>query len=251
MADRVALVREFYGALPTDRVKVETHAYGFGYLDSLRAKGASLDYGELTGHGLLHKYKLSGVTEALALELLQQHVASALNVCLYFRPEANGLFCVNLDNNHRENNTEVIPEMAIAVEALRRVLTELRLPPLVIASGRGYHLWVRLAERIDNTELYTVMVRACAVMMAQVQRSGGETRRIKANFYPDIRSHHIVSLRLFGSLHAKNRVFSQLLAPEGLLGEEASWDSFATHLHKNTVNKASFEEAHRAIVTAF
>ena len=39
------------------------------------------DYGELTGHGLLHKYKLSGVTEALALELLQQHVASALNVC--------------------------------------------------------------------------------------------------------------------------------------------------------------------------
>ena len=251
MADRVELLERFYAELPSDRAKIESHEHGFAYLERQRARGLRLEYGEMSGHALLHKYKVSAISPRVARELLHEHVASTCNLCRYFRPDENGLFCLNLDNNHKVNNTEVLPEMRVAITALRKVLRDLHLEPLVLASGRGYHVWVRLDARVANPVLYTVMVRSAAIMLAHVQHAGGDSRRLKVNFYPDIRSHDIVSLRLFGTVHAKNRVFSHVATDEGPLSVDASWTAFENHLHNETIPVAILHDAHETLLAAF
>ena len=58
-------------------------------------------------------------------------------------------------------------------------------------------------------------------MLRSGRRPGGaaspraDHHQIKFNFYPDPRNHHVVSLRLFGSRHVKNKVFSRILTPQG------------------------------------
>ena len=69
--------------------------------------------------------------------LLEAHVAKSCNVCLYFHEKANRLFCFNLDNNHKTNNTELIPELELATENLREALVAVGIEPLIVASGRG------------------------------------------------------------------------------------------------------------------
>jgi hypothetical protein len=141
MDPRVMLLKEFYRGLPQDRAKVETHEQGFAFLEMLLAGGVTLEYGELTLTRLLHKYKLGNIPEARMDELLCAHVEKRCNVCLYFDGEANDTFCFNLDNNHKADNTVLIPEMKAAVRALREHLAGLGCEPLTVASGRGYHLW--------------------------------------------------------------------------------------------------------------
>jgi len=63
---------------------------------------------------------------------------------------------------------------------------------------------------------------------------------IKFNFYPDVNIHNVVSLRLFGSDHAKNKVFSRVLTPDRLLGEAASWDYFGDFLRNKAIPPARF-----------
>jgi hypothetical protein len=248
MDSRVSLLREFYAELPMDRAKVETCRYGFGFLEAMLRDGMKLEYGELTLSGLLHKYKFTGIPARRMDELLQAHVDKTCNVCLYFGYPNSSLFCFNLDNNHKANNTELIPEVEITIKALRERLAALGCEPLVIASGRGYHAWGRLSEAVENDRLYDFMLRAAVQAMVSMHNRGGyDYRRIKFNFYPDPRARDIVSVRLFGSEHAKNKVFSRVLAAEGLLDEEASWKYFERHMASGTISQATFEEACRAI----
>lgn len=249
MDPRVGLLKEFYQGLPTDRIKVETLCYGFPFLDQLLAGGAKLDYGELTLTGTLHKFKLSGVPGSRVDDLLRAHVAKECNVCLYFGGLTSSLFCFNLDNNHKENNTAALPEMDLAVRVLRGQLAELGCEPLVIASGRGYHLWVRLDAAVENASLHGFMIRCAARALAAFAETGGDHCQIKFNFYPDPRTENTVSLRLFGSDHAKTRVFSHILAPSGLLDEPASWAWFEDHLRHRTVPAATFAAARAAVLS--
>ncbi len=251
MDRKVALLREFYAGLPKDRVKVETDRHGFAFLDELLSGGATLEYGELTLHGLLHKYKLANVPERRMEELIAQHVRSECNVCLYFGDRTNSLFCFNLDNNHRANNTEIIPEMGLALEVLRDGLERLGCEPLVLASGRGYHLWCRLAGPVENDRLYEFMLRSAAKTVARLHEAGRDYNRIKINLYPDRRIRDVVSLRLFGSVHAKNKVFSFVSTPLGLLDEQASWERFEQHLRTGTIAVERFDEAYRTMKEAF
>jgi hypothetical protein len=92
------------------------------------------------------------------------------------------------------------------------------------------------------------MVRCAARALAASFAEGGDHRRIKFNFYPDPRTDNAVSLRLFGSEHAKNGVFSHVLAPEGLLDEAASWAWFEDHLSKRTVPAAVFARAEETLL---
>lgn len=243
MDPRLGLLREFYRDLPKDRLKVETWRFGFGYLEELLAGGGRLEYGELTATGSLHKYKLAGVPEPRFEALLAQHVAKDCNVCLYFGAERSALFCLNLDNNHRENSTAPIPEVETAVGSLTALLGELKCPPLAVASGRGYHVWCRLEAPVPNEALRTFMLRLAVRAAAEIHRTGGDRRRIKFNFYPDPRADNVVSLRLFGSEHMKTRRFSQVLAEGRLLGEEESWARFEEHLRSRTVSAAGFSRA--------
>jgi hypothetical protein len=247
MDRRVTLLRDYYRGLPRDRIKVETRQHGFAFLEELLAGGAELEYGELTLADTLHKYKLARVPERRFDELLEQHVAKRCNVCLYFGARENPLFCFNLDNNRRENNTEVIPEMQAVVGALRELLSGAGCVPLVVASGRGFHVWCRLEAPVPNGDLHAFMVRAAAGAVARMHVAGGDYHRVKFNFYPDPRTDNAVSLRVFGSDHAKNRLFSRILGPEGLLDEAASWVRFEEHLRTRTVSAAAFARARAAI----
>lgn len=234
---KVKLVKAFYSGLPKDRAKIETPRYGFGFLEELLSDGVKLEYGELTPAGALHKYKLSNIPEPRMDAFLRSHVEKACNVCLYFDAHANDVFCFNLDNNHKTDNTLLIPEMEFAIRTLRELLSDVGCEPLIIASGRGYHAWCRLGTRVENKRTYALMVKVAARALERLHKRGYAHDTIKFNFYPDVRIDDIVSLRLFGSDHAKNKVFSRILTPDGLLDESGSWDYFEHYLSSKTISE--------------
>ncbi|SPF56273.1 hypothetical protein SBF1_90008 [Candidatus Desulfosporosinus infrequens] len=247
MASKLNLLKEFYSGLPKDSAKLETNGYGFGFLSQLLTDGSRLEYGELTLSGLLHKYKIVNIPQHRMDELLASHIAKECNICLYFNLKDNNMFCFNMDNNHKTNNTIVIPEMDLAIRAIRNQLSELGCEPLIIASGRGYHVWCRLDSAVDNNLLYQFMLRVAAKTMSTIHKNGYDYHNIKFNFYPDTRNYKVVSLRLFGSEHAKNKTFSFILTPDGLLDEAASWEYFATYLRNKTIAESKFKAAYAAI----
>lgn len=248
MDSRVALLKQYYAGLPRDRIKLETYEHGFEYLDRLLKDGTTLEYGELTLTGLLHKYKLANVSEEAFDAFLLGHVEKRWNVCQYFDDQANRVFCFNLDNNHKTNNTEVIPEMALAVQAMRETLGGVGCEPLIVASGRGYHLWCRTDRPIENQRLYDFMLRVAVLAMARLHGDGLDHSKVKINVYPDPRTRDTVSLRLFGSEHAKNKVFSRVLGAEGMLEEKGSWSAFERHLRQGTLSVVEFYAAWEALM---
>jgi hypothetical protein len=251
MDRRIDLIREFYRALPMGSAKVETRRHGFAYLDELLGGGVTLEYGELTLSGLLHKYKISGIPPGRMTELLGQHIAGECNVCLYFDGSANAIFCFNLDNNRKAANTELIPEMEAAVEALRGFLESYGFSPLVLASGRGFHLWCRLAGPVENGRLHGLMIRLAAKTAARLHDRGLDHNLVKMNLYPDRRTSHVVSLRLFGSVHSKNGVFSRVLTRAGLLDEASSWAAFEEQLGRGATPLQVFESASARLSAEF
>ena len=110
MDSRVILLKEFYSTMQKDKLKLESNCYGFGFLNTLLSHDIKLEYGELTS-SLIHKYKLVDIPEYRMDTLLQGHINKYYNACLYFNEIANNIFCFNLDNNFKENNTDLIPEM--------------------------------------------------------------------------------------------------------------------------------------------
>ena len=92
------------------------------------------------------------------------------------------------------------------------------------------------------------MLRSAVTTVAALHRDGFDYHRIKFNFYPDMRISNVVSLRLFGSLHMKNQVFSRILTPGGLLDEAASWEYFAAYLRNKTIAVARFNAACDALM---
>ena len=251
MDSKLTLLKEFYSGLPKDRVKLETPQLGFEFLETLLSDGATLVYGEMHRSGSLNKYKLANLSEKKMDELLRGHLAKKNNVCLYFDPVASSIFCINLDNNRKTNNTELIIEIKQALSLLREHLTLLGCEPLIIASGRGYHLWCRLTVPIDNSKLHPFMLRLTAMTLAGLHNQGLDYNQIKTNFYPDPRVRNQVSLRLFGSDHSRNKVFSRILLKEDLLDEEASWEAFENHLHHKTITELQFNEAVNLLTTFF
>ena len=250
MAWKLNLLKEFYKGLPIDKAKIETNEYGFNFLRQLLVYGAKLAYGELTPHGVLHKYKIIDIPRHQMNELLKSHISKECNVCLYFNPGANNMFCINMDNNHKTNNTIVIPEMDLAVRTIRNQLIELGCEPLIITSGRGYHVWCRLDFAIDNELLYQFMLRIAAKTMATLYKKGYDYLKIKFNLYPDTRIYKVVSLRLFGSEHAKNKIFSYVFTPDQLLDEAASWEYFDSYMRNKTISEGKFAEAYAEIMAS-
>jgi hypothetical protein len=248
MDPRVSLLKEFYRGLPKDRAKLETEEHGFAFLERLLTEGLTLEYGDLTSSGLVHKYKLANISERRMDEFLLAHVEKACNVCLYFDVRANDTFCFNLDNNHEVYTSAIIPEMEAAVRELGAHLRGLECEPLIVASGRGYHVWGRLEAAVANDRLHDFMLRSAAVTAAAIHYQGHDRHQIKFNFYPDSRVHHVVSLRLFGSRHVRNKVFSRVLGPQGLLDETASWEFFADYLKKRTIALARFKAAYETVL---
>ncbi len=135
----------------------------------------------------------------------------------------------------------------MAVRALGRYLRDVGCEPLTVASGRGYHVWCRTSEPIDNGRLYEFLLTMAARALAAVQNAGYDHTAIKMNLYPNERLRRAVSLRLFGSRHVKSKRFSHVLGPEGLLDEEASWGSFDDFVRRRAISPAQFDAASRTL----
>lgn len=247
MDRRLSLLAGFSRCFVPGVVKIETEGHGFDFLEALLAGGGRLEYGELTPTRLLHKYKLSGISASRLEALLRSHLDGSLNVCRYFGSQENDVCCFNLDNNRKENNTEIIPEMSAAVASLEEALREQGCDPLIVASGRGYHLWCRLEAPAANERLYDFMRAAALRALRSFYGTALDPRRVKFNFYPDPRTHDVVSLRLFGSIHAKNRVFSRVLVGGCLLDEPASWEAFEAFMAHSPMTMRRFEEGRRSL----
>jgi len=250
MDPRVTLLKEFSSGFIEGKAKIETDQFGFEFLEWLLSAGGALEYGELTDTRLLHKYKIVDIPEHRMDDLMQLHVMKQFNVCRYFGVEKNDVFCFNMDNNHKTDNTAIIPEMSSALDTLRTCLLGLGCEPLIIASGRGYHVWLRLDEPMDNTLLYEFMIATAARALLPLLVGGADHRAVKFSFYPDINVIDAVSLRLFGSQHVKNNSFSHVFTPSGLLDEGDSWKYFEHFIRNKTTPtatiKAALEELRKA-----
>lgn len=250
MDPRVTLLKEFSSGFIEGKAKIETDQFGFEFLEWLLSAGGALEYGELTDTRLLHKYKIVDIPEHRMDDLMQLHVMKQFNVCRYFGAEKNDVLCFNMDNNHKTDNIAIIPEVSSALETLRTCLFGLGCEPLIVASGRGYHVWMRLDEPMDNTLLYEFMISTAARALLPLLVAGEDHRAVKFSFYPDVNVIDDVSLRLFGSQHVKNNVFSHVFTPGGLLDEDASWKYFEHFIRNKTTPtatiKAALEELRKA-----
>lgn len=243
MDPRVTLLKEFSSGFIGDRAKIEAEEFGFAYLERLLSDGATLEYGHLADTRVLHKYKIVDITDDRMNELLHMHVMKECNVCRYFGAEKNDVLCFNVDGNHKASDPANIRELSLALNALRDCLLSLRCEPFVVASGRGYHVWVRLDEPVENKLLYNFMVGAAARALLPLLIGGKDHRTIRFRFYPDINGNDALSLRLFGSEHANNKVFSRVFTPDGLLGEADSWKYFEEFVRNKTTCTATFRSA--------
>lgn len=243
MDSRVKLLKEFSSGFVRGKVKIETELFGFAFLESLLSAGGALEYGELTDTRLLHKYKIVDVTDHGMDVLVQLHLMKQLNVCRYFGDERNDVLCFNLDNNNKIDNTAIIPELTSALDTLRTCLLSLRCEPLIVASGRGYHVWLRLDEPMENALLYGFMTAVAARALLPLLIRGDDRRAVKFSFYPDVNIVDAVSLRLFGTEHAKTKSFSQVFTPNGLLDEDASWKYFEHYVRDGTTPAATILSA--------
>jgi hypothetical protein len=148
-----------------------------------------------------------------------------------------------MDDNHKTNHAAISPELSLALDTLRVCLASLGCEPLIVASGRGYHVWVRLDEPVENKLLYNFMVQAAARALLPLLIGGKDHRTIRFRFYPDVKVNDALSLRLFGSEHANNKVFSHVLTPSGLLDEADSWTYFEHFVRNKTTSTATFRSA--------
>jgi hypothetical protein len=247
MDTRVELLKRFYNTMNPRMLKLEAEIYGFNFLDALAANDITLEYGQLS-EKLIQKYKLLNLTEQHLNQFLQGHINKEYNVCQYFNQIANNIFCFNLDNNYKVNNTALIPETTLALKTLKQYLEEYALTPLVIASGRGYHTWCRLDTPVDNNQLFNFSIRIAAKVMASLHEQGYNYNKIKFSVYPNPRVVTRGSLRLFGSKHIKTKEFSYVYSSHGLLDETSSWKYFEKYLTSKIIAKDQFLQAHTAVL---
>jgi hypothetical protein len=236
---RVELLEQFYETMRKDKLKLENKNYGFDFVNELTADGVTLDYGQLENN-CIHKYRLLDVPEHRRKHLLQGHVNQEYNVCLYFDEAANNTLCFNLDNNYKVNNTEIIPEMDLAVKYLQQHLIKYGMEPLVIKSGRGYHQWCRFHKPIANQLLFDFMIRIAAKTLASLHGSNYDYHTIKFNMGPNPKVVNVVSLRAFGSKHIKTGVFSHINTKNGILNESDSWSYFKDYIVNKTISQEQF-----------
>jgi hypothetical protein len=240
--------------MQAEKLKLESRNYGFDFLNNILTGECSLEYGQL-GNGLIHKYKLLNVSGARFDELLAGHINSEYNICCYFQESANSVCCFNLDNNFKDYDynelAAPIPEVQGALEELTGLLRELGLVPLVLVSGRGYHLWLRFEEAIPNQQLFEFSIRVAAKTLRALHEGNLNYNKVKFSVYPNPQIIHTGSLRLFGSRHVQSKVFSHVLQDAELLDETASWSYFAAYLKEQTLPIIQFGRARDQIARFF
>ncbi|MEG6584189.1 hypothetical protein [Dendrosporobacter sp. 1207_IL3150] len=234
------VLKDFYSSMDFSTMKLEVKDYGFDFLETMEKAGIIVEYVELKG--LIHKYKLKNIKPVYQKYLLEQHIEQSGNVCGYYHKTHNNVFSFNLDNSHNENNTELTIEMRTAVQVIRKYLNEVGIEPLIINSGRGYHIHTRLDKPVSNEKIQKFMISVTARTQVTIKDLGMDVAKVIFNNYPG-KDTRIGSLRLFGSDHIKNQVFSHVCTKQGVLNERDSWIYFADYINKHTITEEQLDKA--------
>lgn len=234
---KVGLLTRFYSSMNLNTAKWEMKVFGFELLEFIKELGANLEYGEFkTG---ISKYKLSNISTEAMNYLLKLHVEQDANLCLYFNEKANNVFAFNLDKNTEEAEWELQATRHI----IRLCLREAGIEPLVYVSGRGYHIWVRIAEPIDNEKIYLFMLGIYYKAMRILNFNEVSTNKVNVYLYPSRKYNKLTSLRLFGSKHIKKGAFTYVGTEDTLLNIAESWAYFEDYMKNKTITKEQFEKA--------
>ena len=244
---KAQLLREFYSSMRLDTMKLEVKDNGFNFLDIILNGGTRLEYGELKG--LIPKYKLTNINPVFFHHSLLHHVKKNCNVCMYFNEQANSVFAYNLDSRDKDNKYN--DEMKSTLVMLERILNDVGIEPLIYISGRGYHIWTRCNEPIENKKLFDFMKMTSCLARYMLKKNNVTENKVDIALYPT-NTTNTNSLRLFGSEHIKNKVFSRVCTKDrGVLNEYDSWVYFEEYMHNKTITKEQFEKAYKIITDTF
>jgi len=242
MDSRIVLLNKFYSTDKT-KAKIESKNSGTEYLDSLTINSV-FEYGEFKNG--IFKYKLSDLSPARFDELLSDHIATEINLCAYFNKESNNNFAFNLDYSALPTN-----DVKIAALLLMQNLIKLEMFPLIIKSGRGYHMWCKIDEKIENTRLISFMNKLKQISIFNIKRDGFNTENVNCTLYPRVDTNDI-SLRMFGSNHIDTGMFSSVVTEinknDKLLDMSESWDYFDWYINNRIITKTCFESAYKKIM---
>lgn len=237
---RVELLKQFYSSIDKTTMKLEVLDYGFDFIKTMENAGITVDYVELKG--IIHKYKFKNIKPLIYDYLIKQHIEQSGNVCGYFHKTHNNVFAFNLDNAHKDKNTEPTSQMKATVQIMRKYLNAVGIEPLITNSGRGYHLWVRLDKPIANEKIQDFMIKINARTQVTIGDFGMDKDKIMISMYPN-KDTTYGSLRLFGSKHVKNQEFSHVITKDGVLDEMQSWIYFSNYINQHTITEEQLERA--------
>jgi len=243
MDSRIILLNKFY-SIDKTKAKIESRDKGIEYLDSLQ-KNSVFEYGEFKNG--IYKYKLSDISSTRFDEMLNEHIETKFNLCAYFNKERNNNFAFNLDYSGMPTN-----DVKVATLLLMQNLIKLDIYPLIIKSGRGYHMWCKIDEKIENTKLTSFMTKLKQVSIFKTKRDGFDTENVNCTQYPRANINDI-SLRIFGSSHIDTGMFSSVVTEininDKLLDISESWNYFEWYINNRTITKACFDNAYENIMS--
>jgi len=252
--DKIKLLKEFYNTIDRNVIKLGLKDYGFDLLKMFHDE-LTVDYVSL--EKAYHWYRLSNISPQRFDYFLKHHIEQNGNICGYFDKTANSVFAFNLDAKPETTKEEI--------EATRYILTgilvTLGIKPLVVVSGRGYHIWVKLEQPIDNDRIGLFMFTVCKRITWFLEQNSLKSDSVDIGRYPHGEEKQRNSLRLFGSRHVDTLQFSNVVdygyykdANEGwyeILNEKKSWEYFERYLMKGQISVETFDDAFNENVRAW
>ncbi|WP_312423115.1 hypothetical protein [Anaerospora hongkongensis] len=245
MDDKVKRLKQFYASMDFSMMKLEIKDYDWEFIDLIE-KTCTIDYVELKSK--VHKYRLRNMPQPIFDYLIKMHIEQAGNVCGYFDKTANNVCCFNLDSKAKDDADALTMEMHTTLYVLRDCLREIGIEPLITQSGKGFHVWVRMCGRVPNEELQRFMMETqIRVRSILTFYSDINYKLVQFSCYPSGKEENRNSLRLFGSTHARNKKFSNVIYGEdtefNVLTEEQSWNHLAWHMFYHALSVEKFREA--------
>lgn len=238
--DKITLLREFYRDMQWNMCKLETTDYGWKAIKAIEGMDANVDYVEFTS--LIHKYRLSNVNNWLMEYFLQKHIEQKCNICMYYGEKENSLISFNLDTKIRDAK-KITHEVKGMCNAIVSCLNKLDIEPLVIVSGRGYHIHCRLEKPVDNNTLLHFMIIIELWARETLKNNNISDDMVNVSKYPHREGNTCVSLRMFGSKHIKKEIFSHICTHATVLSEEDSWNYFKDYLDNGIIPIDTFDKA--------
>lgn len=238
MNERSLALNKFCHNFDTTQIKIETKLSGLEFLAKLTSQ-ATLDYVEFKKN--IHKYRLSQIPPTLFTDLIEKHINCRLNLCVYFAKQRSNKLALNFDQAKRHT-----VDVKISALIATSLLSQLDLSPLLIYSGRGYHLWCTFNRDIANEDLVRFLQNIKSIIAYEVKIRGGNPENVNLTCYPGIDTGKN-SLRLFGSNHVKTGRFSsivtQIAVDDVMLNANDSWNYFTNYINTKVTLTNTFDKA--------